>query len=402
MKNILLIEKTFCQIAIVVVFLLLSFYSNAQEKQKKWELNGYVSDVQSVMFQDINDYWVSDNLIHNRLNFNWFINNSFSASIQARNRFMYGDQIRFDTTGFYTSSIATDRGYFDLTENILDEKNYLLNTTLDRILLTYEKENLNVKLGRQRINWGQTFVWNPNDIFNSYSFFDFDYIERPGSDAVRIQYYTGATSVLELAAKVDNNENVTAGALFRFNKWNYDIQIIAGMLNETDYVAGAGWSGAIKNMSFRGEMSYFHPMDNIADTSGQFFVSLSTDFTLENSMFIQFEAFYGQQPKGQTVYSFIDYYSAPLSVKNLAFTEYNIFGQVSYPITPLVNATLSAMYYPNLKGYFVGPSVDISIKDNVDFSIFAQAFSGEFPNPQTGDDDRQDFYMGFLRLKWSF
>ena len=34
--------------------------------------------------------------------------------------------------------------------------------------------------GRQRINWGQTFVWNVNDVFNAYSYFDFDYKERPG------------------------------------------------------------------------------------------------------------------------------------------------------------------------------------------------------------------------------
>ena len=34
-------------------------------------------------------------------------------------------------------------------------------------------------------------VWNPNDLFNAFSFVDFDYEERPGSDALRIQKYTG-------------------------------------------------------------------------------------------------------------------------------------------------------------------------------------------------------------------
>ena len=88
--------------------------------------------------------------------------------------------------------------------NILTEKSFFLNTTIDRLWVDFNYGKLQVRAGRQRINWGQTLIWNPNDIFNAYSFFDFDYIERPGSDAVRVQYYPGSSSSVEAAVKVNS------------------------------------------------------------------------------------------------------------------------------------------------------------------------------------------------------
>ena len=47
---------------------------------------------------------------------------------------------------------------------------------------------------------------------------------------------------------------------YRFNKWGYDIQFLAGYSNSSDIVAGAGWSGSIGSVSFRGEASWFQPV----------------------------------------------------------------------------------------------------------------------------------------------
>jgi len=72
-----------------------------------------------------------------------------------------------------------DPGFVDMSRNIVSGSSYFLNITADRFWLDYHQQGLDLRLGRQRINWGQTFVWNANDVFNSYSFFDFDYEERP-------------------------------------------------------------------------------------------------------------------------------------------------------------------------------------------------------------------------------
>ena len=70
--------------------------------------------------------------------------------------------------------------------------------TFDRLFIEWNKEKWNIRIGRQRINWGINLAFNPNDIFNAYNFLDFDYEERPGVDAARVQYYYGSFSGLDL------------------------------------------------------------------------------------------------------------------------------------------------------------------------------------------------------------
>ena len=411
-------------------------FAQDDQKIRNWELNGYISNMQSVMYENLNDLWLTENLLHNRINFRWNISDKLTFSIQFRNRFIYGDLIRFDqllkdiddqldgdTTssitslfgidpgnlnsglaGFnnYVDQIDSDNGIADLSLMIAKGKTYLLNVFFDRFWFQYTIGNLEITAGRQRINWGQTFVWNPNDIFNTYNFFDFDYPERPGSDAIRIQYYPGFTSTVEAAVKLDSAENLTAAGLFRFNKWNYDIQFLGGILDSEDLVAGFGWSGNIKAASFRGELIYFHPRENFKDTTGLFFASISSEYIFKNSLMLQVEALYRQLPKDFNVSDFSEFYSGPMSVKKLSFTEYNIFSQASYPVTPLLNATLGGMVFlGEITGYYIGPSLSYSLTDNLDFSTYFQIFSGKFPDNE-GIKRKQNFNLAFLRLKMSF
>ncbi len=423
----------------IIIFLMLSGnlgFGQEDQKSRNWELNGYISNMQSVMYENLNDLWLTENLLHNRLNFKWDISKNVTFSVQFRNRFIYGDLIRFDQlikdiedqlngdttssipsffgidpadmnsglSGFsnYVDQIDGDNGIADLSLMVAKGNSYLLNMFFDRLWIQYTIDKLEITAGRQRINWGQTFVWNPNDIFNTYNFFDFDYPERPGSDAIRIQYYPGFTSAVEAAVKIDSAQNITAAGLYRFNKWNYDIQVLGGILNNEDFTVGLGWSGNIKAASFRGELSYFHPRDNFGDTTGLMFASLSSEYVFKNSLMIQVEALYRQLPKSYNINNFSEFYSGPLSVKQLSFTEYNIFSQATYPVTPLLNATLGGMVFlGEISGYFIGPSLSYSLMDNLDFSTYIQIFSGKFPDSE-GIKRKQNFNLAFLRLKMSF
>ena len=384
---------------IILSFLLCQMETFSQEKTQNWSMNGYVSNMQSASTDSIKGTWLNDNLIHNRLNFRWNPSNTFTFGMDVRNRIFTGESVKLNPN--YGSQVASDNGLADLSWSLIDEKSIVLNTAIDRLWFSYETGKLNVTLGRQRINWGQTFAWNPNDIFNSYSFFDFDYTEKPGSDALRIQYYTGMASSVELATKINSDEKITAAALFRFNKWNYDMQVLAGIVDEQDYVAGIGWSGNLAAFSFRGEMSYLRAKKNFADTKGITIATLSVDYMFANSLSVQFEFLYNQQEESQG-FNFFQFYEQTLSVKKLSFTEYNYFFSFIYPISPLLSASFSAMYYPEYDGYFAGPSLDYSLGDNINFSIFVQSFSGEFENRITLEKEKQSISLGFLRLKINF
>lgn len=369
---------------------------------KQWSLGGYVSNMQTIMdYDSLNGYWIYQSQFHNRLNVGYYPASWLSVSMQARNRLLLGDAVRMDINDALANSLEKEAGWLDLSFNLLERRSYILNTQIDRLYMKLEINKLWVTLGRQRINWGQAFVWNPNDWFNTYSFFDFDYEERAGSDAFRLQYFTGFTSSVEAAVKIDSAENITAAMLVKTNKWEYDFQFLGGILDGHDYGMGMGWSGHIRNISFRGEMSYFHPIRNFSDTTGLFFMSMGLDYMFSNSLMIQVEGLYNGLPKGYGGMNFTEYYSRPLSVKDLSFTEWNIFGQVSYPFTPLLNGTLSAMFFPKIEGFFIGPSLTWSIANNFDFSLLMQVFSGKYPGEE-GTPEKHNLNFGFVRFKYNF
>ena len=390
----------------IVMILLITFgtvfKTYAQEqKQRKCSLNGYISYMNSNMFDTINNAWFIDNQLHNRLDFEYFPTDNLYFTAQLRTRFIYGNSVLMIPG--YADMIKSDNGYLNMNWNLFSEKNFLLNTTFDRLYVKYSFKSLDFQLGRQRINWGRTLVWNPNDIFNTYSYFDFDYEEKPGSDAVRIQYYTGAASSLEVAASVNYEERTTVAAKWLINKWNYDFQFILGEMEQYDYIAGLGWAGAIKNLGFRGEATYFKPIDN-SDTTREASLSatVSLDYMFNNSLNITAQVLYTEITKDNPITNFATFYTSNLNAKYLSFTPWNIFGSVQYPVTPLFNVTMAAMYYPKIDGYFLNPSFDYSLSDNLEFSFIYQFFKGKFPNPLTGLNEKQQINFAFLRFKLNF
>ena len=383
MKKILLIGS----ILVVFLFPLLS-----QEKQKVVVLNGYLTNMQSAMFDSLSGPFVYDNLIHNRLNFKGYINSHLTFAAEFRNRLFTGDMVR--SSGTYSDMIGADLGFADMSWNIINKSSFLLNTTVDRLWFDINAGKAQVRIGRQRINWGQTLVWNPNDIFNAYSFFDFDYAERPGSDAVRLQYFPTYSSAAELAIKADSENDITAAGLYRFNKWGYDIQFLAGYANSEDFVLGAGWSGSIGSFSFRGEGSWFQPAKFKPGTGGTLLLTTGMDKIFKSNSMAQIQIMYCNVPLRLT--DFNSFYSGNMSSKDLAFSRFSAFGQFTWAATPLVNATISGMWFPDLKGFFAGPSLDYSLAENLDCSLIWQHFTSIM------DGTKTRINLGFLRIKYSF
>lgn len=368
----------------------------------KLTLGGYVNGMQSVMdVESSKGYWLYESLLHNRLNLNYYPSPALSFSLQARNRFMTGDRFRMDASGQVKESLGGDPGFADLSFNLGEGRSYVINTSLDRLWLKYTLERLEVTLGRQRINWGQTMVWNPNDWFNNYSYFDFDYPEKPGSDALRIQYYTGALSAAEIVVAADSAKHAAAAIRYRMNSGSYDFQLLGGVLPDNDLAFGFGWAGGLRDIGFRGELAYFHPGKNFSDTSGLFLMSLGLDYTFSNSLAIQVEGLYCMIPDSREEVNFLEFYQRPLSVKDISFTEWNFFGQISYPFTPLLNGSFAAMIFPDVRGIYLGPAVMYSMTENFDLSCYLQWFSIRSPGI-TAVNGRENFTLAFLRLGYNF
>lgn len=366
------------------------------------ELDGYLNDMQTVYFIEDDD-WYWENQVHNRLNIHLYPTSWLTGSIQLRNRIIQGNTV-VKLPG-YTENIAGDAGWADLAfthdGSYSDRTGYLLTSRIDRAWFEFSAGNFVATIGRQRINWGQTFVWNPNDIFNTYSYFEVDYRERPGSDALRLQYYTGMASNIELAAKIDSADRITAAGYYRFNAGGYDIQVLGGVLREEDLVLGTGWSGNLENTAFRGELSYFRDLVRFKDTTGYLITSAGWDYMFKNSLWIRGEILYSSLADELRLSSFLQLLSSGMDVKTIGFTEWSVYTSASYPITPRLNSTLAIMYYPDWKGLFAGPSLDYNVAENINLSLIFQLFSAELED-FTGSASRQETGVGYFRAKWSF
>jgi len=378
-----------------LVFQAISQDSVVVKHERNWAFNGYIKDMQTAIIHNINQDWVTNNLIHNRLNFRWNISESFTFCFEERNRFYWGGLTAISPQ--YADFIAYDNGAVNMTWNIFTGNSYILNAAIDRVWLDYTRKKFQVTLGRQRINWSQTFVWNPNDIFNTYSYFDFDYEEKPGSDALRMQYFTSPSSKAEIAIKADKDKKITAAGLYRFNHWKYDFQGLAGIYTQTDLVLGLGWAGQIVKGGFKGEMSWFQPLKHFADTTGVFLSSLEYDYTFRNAIFIQFEGFYNSNVTNSSGILFYQFNPGLLNAKNPFLTGFSIFGNISYPVTPLISLALAGIYNPSNRMVFIIPTFTFSLMNNLDLSLIAQSF-------QTYDPELTSLTQTsiFIRLKGSF
>ena len=384
---------------ISLLFLNLNAQDN-QEKQKKYSLNGYISQMNQTIIDSIDGNWINDGFINNRLKFNYFGIKNVTFNFQMRNRLIYGETVKY--TPNYADYFENDRGFLDLAFNLADGNTYVLNSNIDRAFLQFDFGKFQATIGRQRINWGMTFVWNPNDLFNNYSFFDFDYAEKPGADAVDLKYFVNYSSNIEFAAKLNSDTVLTTAMIYRFNLFNYDFQVLGGMLDEQDIVAGFAWSGNISQLTFRGEASYLHPKDNFKDTSGVFIASVGFDYMFSNSFMITGEFLYNQAAGNMNVANIFQIQDAPMSVKNLSFAKYNAVLQLSYPISPIINTSMAVMWMSKDNWMFFSPNVSLAISQNVDFGIIAQVFTGKMMNPISLQKEQKLFTLAFLRLKYSF
>jgi len=376
-----------------IVFVLF-LYAQAlfPQENKPISLNGYLTSMQSVMFDSLSGAFRNENLLHNRLNLKGYAGNSITFSAELRNRLFTGDMVRLGE--YYSDLIGADEGLVDMSWNVIEKQSLLLNTTVDRLWIDLHSGNFQLTAGRQRINWGQAFVWNPNDIFNAYSFFDFDYAEKPGSDAIRLQYFTSYSSVLELAVKVDSENDPTAAGLYRFNKWGYDLQLLAGIVKGRDIVLGTGWSGAIGSTSFRGEASWFDDYRDFPGDESTILITTGFDRIFKDNSMAQIQIMYSNNPL--SLNDFNSFYSGSLSSKDLAFSRFSAFGQFTWAASPLLNLSASGMWFPDLEGYFAGPALDYSLAENIDFSLLWQHFNSIMGGTQSRIN------LVFLRLKYSF
>lgn len=392
---------------ILILLCLCCLNSFAQEKEKKeersWFLNGYIKNLQTISqlkntAPNLNlsdDIYIS-NLFHNRLNFKWYPSNKWTMALEQRNRLFLQPFSPINTINL--NLLDSDAGFLDFSfvrgKTNSGGSQIVAHSQIDRAWASYAGKKFEVKIGRQRVNWGINTVWNPNDIFNAYNFLDFDYEERSGTDAVRGTYYLNDVSSLELVIgsyPKANFETKAAYALRYETNWkNYDFQAIGG-LADRDLTLGGGFAGNLGNAGLKGELQYFTEViekEGLPKEEDAVNASLTLDYVF-----------------GGAIYTFI---SGIYSNANSDFTSitpkylwpYKWAGMISASggFSPIGNASAAIIYAPETQTIIFTPSASIAISESWDIALFSQIFWAQ--NHTMKVQNLSNSF--FLRMKWSF
>ena len=349
--------------------------------------------METTAFSDL-DYFLTSSLIHNRLNYKIYANDHFTFKVDFRNRMIWGNYVK-EVPGFIDGFTA-DNGLVDLSFNWVEDSSFVLNTTIDRIWADYRAGDFAVRIGRQRINWGINYVWNPNDLFNAFNYFDFDYEERPGTDAIRVQYFTGGMSTIDIGLNPakDPKDAVYAGQ-YRFNLKGYDLQFLGGYYHDRIAVGG-GFAGNLGTAAIKGEGTYFSENDT---ANASFSGTLDFQYGFKNGINVLLSYLYNSNgansfsPDGQTSL----FFGEP-AADNLMPSMHTAFADVSYAFSPLFTGDLGTMYTFGFDVVYIMPNLTYSIVENLDMNLLGQFFIAI--KEINGMSASSNFV--YIRFKWSF
>ncbi len=391
-----------------ILFLILVLPGPLWAQSSVYDISGYVKYLSSASDYPSVGGTLYDQLLHARINTAWYPSDSLRGEMDMRMRAFYGDSV--EKIPQFSEQVKINYDFTDLDTIMWDEKKSLGYAQIDRLWLDYSRQNLELTLGRQRIAWGTALVWNVIDLYNPKSVLDFDYEEKPGADAFRMQYYTGAVSKAELVVKPGRTrQHATVAGLYSVNAWGYDFFGIAGIRNDR-WVAGGAWAGSILKGGFRGELLVSQSPNKDASREDSLppvlgdsiFASekrvasfvLSGDYTFDNSFYIHSECLFNSDGKQENAGLF---QQEAIDAGMLSPARWSIYQEFAYDVTPLTRATLFGIFNPDDHSSIVVPMLAHSLRTNLDLLLIGFL-------PYGGQNSEFSAYGKSinLRLKFSF
>lgn len=362
--------------------------------ESSWIWKGYVKNLQQWAFTSERNSLVNGGFFHNRLILRYTPDTVWSFDAELRNRLFYGEWARLQPG--LADGLDTDAGLVDLSFVPIKRPALVGNIVADRLWAQWARRRWTLRLGRQRIHWGKALIWNPNDWFNAWNFLDFDYEERPGSDALRLQYQAGLFAQFDMAVSPARQAKNWVSALrYGWHSGSFDWQALAGVYRNR-LAAGIGWAGDVGKTGFKGEISAFHPVDS---TAGETSVSATAEINMivGSSWFLNAGLLVNSNGIGGNTGLF-RLTQTNLSADNLMPGKVSFLASASGSITSLIQSSITALYSPNGHLIILVPTAGWSVAENWDLDLTGQLFWLENMNGNLENAGN----AVFLRARWSF
>ena len=297
----------------------------------------------------------------------------FSAQVIWDNELIFGNYI--DSEIFAARQALRDQPYGDLEYEFYQRNNVFYGQNLYRAFGEVNLGILDVRVGRQKIDWGIMRLFSPGDLFHPLPIFDVEKSERVGATAAQVTLtpWDGTKLGAVYAFDQDPDRTRIAGRLTR-TMGHFDVSAFGGKFLR-DHIAGMDVTGDLLKAGVRGEF-YF----NDADVGDNFIqAAAGVDYGFANTLYLAAEYFYNGQGTNNPL-------TAPLSLPSAAqirSVHKNFVGfQMKYELTPLW--TVSAMDIIDMNGgsTFLNPETKYSLKEWLEFTAGAHfpigSSTGEF------------------------
>lgn len=345
------------------------------------DLKGHIKQLNTLFVPNPDTLiWFLDQTLENRIEFRWQKYSWMQFEAHARNRFIYGDFV--ENIPHYNRMLDSDPGFFDLSLLWADGRSFVGCTEFDRLWLQFRFRQGDITLGRQRINWGMDLTWNPNDIFNTFSYLNLEYPARPGTDAVNLKIYTGTLSFIEAVFQPRRDIDSSAyGVRWKSALGSTEYQwIVANM--STHYVAGGGFSGGIWHFAVRSEFSYFH--SHSSGNKNGIVATLSLDRSFASTGFVQCGILYNSFGNNTVDQSFNFIEPQILSPTRLSMGKINLLAGVNGTIRTLYTPSFVVLANPVDGSAVLIPGLSFFASDNLTLAITSMLLTGkrqtEYPN----------------------
>ena len=359
------------------------------------EFSGYIQSLtQWGLSSDSSSAWILGN-VQNRLQLKWNPNEQNRFRLEIRNRLLWGDL--YAQYPELVDQIGIDPSWVDLNFHYRLKSNLIANHTIDRLYWNGIFGMWNVTVGRQRIHWGMHNAWNPNDLFNTHNFLDFDYFERSGTDALRIQGSIGMESSLEFAFHpARSNQKQILGMRYNSHVGTYDIQWISAYF-QGEFSFGGAWAGPIGGSLWKTEWSVFTGKEtNMQNIQTAWVVATSLEYSFPKQWYVSASILIQSDWSSSTVFTSID---PALSVTPKSLFPSPITGmlQGSKTVDDRWNIQLMALYASENNVFLLYPGITMDAGNQT-----LLEFRGQLIRSDGNKHDHPFLQNYYLTFKWNF
>ncbi|MDP3979877.1 MAG: hypothetical protein Q8Q33_00530 [Chlamydiota bacterium] len=268
---------------------------------------------------------------------------------------------------FIASKHQSAGTWLDLDTEILDHDDVLWRHSLYRGYMELRTEILSLSIGRQRIDWAVTRLWNPLDLFNPILPQSIEQTERVGVDAVNFELFLSDLSKIQFVyAPQDSLKDSSMAGRYIVTVGTYDYSLMFGEFRNAELI-GISFDGYIKDAGFRGEATV-----NLEEGEDFIRASIGYDYTFANGVYALLEYFYNG--KNKDVLSFDNQVNIP----EIITVKKNFLGiDFEKDITALWRIQNLSIIEMETPGIFNGTYLSYSASKNIDVTFGIQlSFSG--------------------------